>query len=228
MSHPSWPSVDWQFYTWDYEPNASLFGAQKAAEPVHIQMNLPDCRIAVINHHAAPLTGLTATAAIYNLSGHPLQKRQGTLSAAANAVTDAFTLDWPADGTCLAQLELRDHKGRLLSDNFYWHARNEAQLQQLNQMPKAALTGKLRVKHSARGLVVEGKLTNPGTTPALAIRLTLRDAKTGRRILPAYYKEDFFSLLPGQSRELHIESTVAASVPQLDLDGWNITPATLH
>ena len=79
MSHPSWPSVVWQFYTWDYEPNASLFGAKKAAEPVHIQMNLPDCRVAVINHRAASLTDVTATASIYNLSGHQLQSRHSTL-----------------------------------------------------------------------------------------------------------------------------------------------------
>ena len=64
MSHPSWPSVVWQFYTWDYEPNASLFGAQKAAEPIHIQMNLPDCQVAVINHRATPLAGVTATATV--------------------------------------------------------------------------------------------------------------------------------------------------------------------
>ena len=229
MSHPSWPSVVWQFYTWDYEPNASLFGARKAAEPVHIQMNLPDCGVAVINHQAAPLTDVTATASIYTLSGRQLQTRQSTLTAGPNAATDAFTLDWPADGACLAQLELRDKKGRLVSDNFYWHARNEQQLQQLNQLPKVALTGKLRTKHSASGgLVVETRLSNPGSTPALAIKLTLRDAKTGRRILPAYYSDSYFSLLPGQSRDLRIESTVAGQEPQLDLDGWNITPTTLR
>ncbi|MGA2247412.1 MAG: sugar-binding domain-containing protein, partial [Verrucomicrobiota bacterium] len=50
MSHPSWPSVVWQLYSSDYEPNASYFGAKKAGEPVHIQMNLPDCGIAVVNH----------------------------------------------------------------------------------------------------------------------------------------------------------------------------------
>jgi hypothetical protein len=228
MSHPSWPSVVWQFYTWDYEPNASLFGAKKAAEPVHIQMNLPDCRVAVINHRAASLTDVTATAAIYNLSGHQLQSRHSTLTAGPNAATDAFTLDWPADGACLAQLELRDKKGRLLSDNFYWHARNEQQLQQLNQLPKAALTGKLRTKRGPGGLVVEARLSNSSSVPALAIKLTLRDSKTGSRILPAYYSDNYFSLLPGQSRDLHIQSTVAGQEPQLDLDGWNITPSTLR
>ena len=59
-------------------------------------------------------------------------------------------------------------------------------------------------------------------------KLTLRDSKTGRRILPAYYSDNYFSLLPGQSRDLRIESTAAGQEPQVDLDGWNITPSTLR
>jgi len=79
-----------QFYTWDYDPNASLFGAMKGAEPVHIQMNLPDCKIAVINHRADPLLEVTASATVYDLSGHQEQSLKQTLTAAADACTDAF------------------------------------------------------------------------------------------------------------------------------------------
>ena len=66
-----------------------------------------------------------------------MQTRETRLTAAANSCTDAFALDWPADGAYLAQLELRDKEGRVLSDNFYWHARDEQQLQQLNNLPPA-------------------------------------------------------------------------------------------
>ena len=125
MSHPSWPSMIWQFYAWDYDPNASLFGAMKGAEPVHIQMNLPNCNVSVINHHAEPLKRVTASATIYNLSGQPVQTRKATLDAAPDANTAALTLDWPASGAYLARLELRDAHNRMLSENFYWHARNE-------------------------------------------------------------------------------------------------------
>ena len=69
MSHPSWPSLVWQFYTWDYEPNASLFGAKKGAEPVHVQMSVPDCKVSVVNHRATPLENVTVKAEIYSLSG---------------------------------------------------------------------------------------------------------------------------------------------------------------
>ena len=38
------------------------------------------------------------------------------------------------------------------------------------------------------------------------MRLTLRNAKTGERILPVYYDDNYFSLLPGESREFRIET----------------------
>ena len=227
MSHPSWPSLVWQFYTWDYEPNASLFGAMKGAEPVHIQMNLPDCKIAIINHNADPLVDATASATIYDLSGHAEQNQRQTLTAATDACTDAFTLNWPATGAHLARLELRDAKGHLLSENIYWHARDEHQLQQLDSLVKVRLNGWLRVHFGVTGVVIEGHVTNPSKTPALLVRLTLRDGKTGQRILPAYYDDNYFSLLPGESRDFQIETRDAVRSMIVDADGWNIAPIHL-
>lgn len=218
MSQPSWPSLVWNFYSWDYTPNASLFGAEKGAEPVHIQMSVPECKIAVINHTAAPLDGVTATATIYALSGQPEKSRKQTLTAAANACTDVFTLDWPASGAHLAKLELRDANGKLLSQNFYWHARNENDLQQLNSLPQVKLDEKVRIKHGA----VEVRITNSSKTPALAVRMTLRDAKTGARTLPAYYDDNYFSLLPGESRQIRIQSPGITRDSRVTLDGWNV------
>jgi hypothetical protein len=228
MSQPSWPSLVWQFYSWDYDPNASLFGAKSGAEPVHIQMNLPDCKIAVVNHRAEPLADVTATATIYDLSGHQELNHKTVLNAPADTCSDAFTLDWPQTGAHLARLELRDKSGHLLSENFYWHARDEHQLQELNSMPHVALSGKTRVKHAAEGLVAEVKVTNPGKVPALAIRLTLRDAQTGERILPAYYEDNYISLLPGESRTIRIDTRSSAKAVRVTTDGWNIEPGALE
>ena len=77
-------------------------------------------------------------------------------------------------------------------------------------------------------MIIEGKVTNPGKAPALEVRLTLRDAATGKRILPVYYDDNYFSLLPGESREFRIETSVIADKPQLDLTGWNVVAASLR
>lgn len=227
MSHPSWPSVVWQLYSWDYEPNAAYFGAQKAGEPVHIQMNLPDCQIAAINHLSSPLTNAMVDAAIYDLSGQKESSRQTNLNLTADACTDVFTLDWPQTGTHFAKLELRDNVGHLLSENFYWHARDEEQLQELNNLPKVKLNGKFHRQTSGNQIVIEGEVTNPSHTPALAVKLSLRDKKTGERILPAYYHDNYFSLLPGESHPFRIECETIKSKVAVNLSGWNVETSNL-
>jgi hypothetical protein len=157
-----------------------------------------------------------------------VQNRKATLDAAPDACTAALTLDWPATGAYLARLELRDKHGKLLSENFYWHARKESDLEQLNSLPQVPLKSKWRVRHTAGHLVIKGKITNPGKAPALEVRLTLRDAATGERILPVYYDDNYFSLLPGESREFRIETNVTADKPQLDLTGWNVAASSLR
>jgi hypothetical protein len=230
MTHPSWPSMVMQLYTWDYDSNGSLFGAMKGAEPVHIQMTLPECKIQVINHRAEPLTGVIASATIYDLSGHPELSTNETLTATAGDCSDAFTLDFPADGAHFVNLELRDSHGSLLSRNFYWHARDEHQLQQLNSLPQVAIRGKWHLHHSANGPFIEGLIKNTGKVPALEVRLTLRDQKTGQRILPAFYDDNYISLLPGETRNFRIDfrESNTNKHPEITLDGWNIKPASLR
>jgi len=228
MSHPSWPSVVWQLYSWDYEPNASYFGAKKAGEPVHIQMNLPDCNVAVINHRFTPLENITADSIIYDMSGQELRAYRTNFTAAANACSDIFTLGWPQDRTYFVKLELHDNHGHLLSDNFYWHSRIPGQLRELSMLQKVKLTGQFHAVAGVDKTDFECTLTNPSNTPALAIKLTLRDAATGKRVLPAYYDDNYFSLLPGDSREVHIETDSAMARVQLDLDGWNIEHSILR
>jgi len=222
MSHPSWSSLVWQFYSWDYDPNGSLFGAKKGAEPIHIQMSVPDCQIAVINHRLAMRKDLTARATIYSLSGQVEAERKRVLAAAPDACTNAFVLDWPATGAHLVRLELSDAEGHLLSENIYWHARDEHELQQLDSLPKVSLAGAMHITPGKTGTVIEGQVTNPSRTPALLVRLTLRDAKTGQRILPVYYDDNYFSLLHGEARDFRIETREPVEDVVVDTSGWNI------
>jgi hypothetical protein len=73
------------------------------------------------------------------------------------------------------------------------------------------------------------KLTNSGDTPLLAAKLTLKDAATGQRILPAYYSDNYTSLLPGESRALSIAypSSIAHGNLVVMLRGWNLDTASI-
>jgi hypothetical protein len=64
-------------------------------------------------------------------------------------------LNFPATDAHLVRLELRDKHDPLLSENFYWHTRDEHQLQQMNSMPEVVLSGKTSISHGTKGASAE-------------------------------------------------------------------------
>lgn len=74
------------------------------------------------------------------------------------------------------------------------------------------------------------QLKNNGATAALENKLTLINNKDGSRILPAYYSDNYVSLLPGETREIDIkypETAAGSTKPELTLGGWNLSPQTI-
>jgi hypothetical protein len=65
-------------------------------------------------------------------------------------------------------------------------------------------------------------LTNSGSAPAILVKFTLKDAATGRRILPAYYSDNYISLLPGEQRVITVKFSAGAETPAFGLRGWNL------
>ena len=69
-------------------------------------------------------------------------------------------------------------------------------------------------------------LRNPSQTIALMTHLQLRRAKSGKRVLPVFYSDNYVSLLPGETKTLHVEAAQAdlgGEAPALAVDGWNVT-----
>jgi hypothetical protein len=65
-------------------------------------------------------------------------------------------------------------------------------------------------------------IKNSGTIAVLMVKLTLKDAATGERILPAYYSENYVSLLPGESRTITVAFPAGSVKPAFSLRGWNL------
>ena len=223
MTQPAWPSTMWQILSSDFDTAGAYYGVQKACEPVHIQMNLPDCALAAVNNTRAPLQGARVTAQVLDFGGKTLWSKEATLDLPANETTAWLKVDWPAGAeVCFLKLELRDSVGRLLSDNFYWHGATPEALLKLNTLPPVTLQAKAQMA----GQQVEVTLTNPSDSVALMAHLVLRDA-TGRRVLPAYASENYVSLLPGEMRRLTIESPSLPPSAKVTIDGWNLVPSKI-
>jgi hypothetical protein len=230
MSHPAQPSFVWQLYSHDFEPNASLYGTRKACEPLHIMMNQSNWHLMVINNTASPLAGAQAKTAIYNLDGTLASTHTETVTAQPSAANDCGAIAFPGglSPVHFVKLELRDHKDRLVSENFYWRELPERQddLQALNGMATVALEIGATRRDAAGKCLIAASVRNPTQSVALMAHLQLRQAHSGRRVLPVFYSDNYLCLLPGETRKLDIEADAAdlgGEEPLLAVDGWNVT-----
>ena len=229
MTHPAWPSMVWQIYSSDYDTHAAFYGFQKAAEPLHVQWNLDTDEAAVVNHLSAALSGSTVTLRFYGLDGKELAKRTASVNAPGNATTVVSKIEWlaaPALSVVFLKLEWRDAKEKLLSKNFYWRSEKPTDLIALNQLPAVTLDSSVRTERRAGEIVTTVSLTNPTKDIAFMAHLVLRDRPTGARILPAYYSDNYVSLLPGEQHTVTVTCAEKDGTPDMKvgLEGRNIVP----
>jgi hypothetical protein len=234
MSHPAQPSFVWQIYHYDLEPMASLFGTQKACEPVHIQLlEVGTGTLQVINNLPTALTGAKAHLTVYNLDGSSPYQHDYDVTAAPSAATSLGAVEWPAtlSPVHFVKLDLHDSAGKLLSDNFYWRGVKPDDLTALNTLPVATLQTQA-TRHDANGkMLLDVTLRNPGAQVALMTHLQLRRGTAKDRVLPVFYTDNYISLAPKEEKTVTIEAALAdlkGEKPLVLVDGWNIavTPAT--
>jgi hypothetical protein len=231
MTHPAWPSNSWEIYSADYDTQASYYGVKKAAEPLHAQMNLPDYALAVVNTTREPQPGLTLESRIVALDGRTLATRRDRLTAPANQTTTIARIDLARylseQGVVLVSLSLVGEKGGLVSQNLYWQARDDAAMQALNALKPQMLQVIAHASTAGTDMALHVRLRNPGAAPVLAVKLVLID-EAGDRILPAFYSDNYVSLLPGEHRDIEIRySNASSGVPRIRIRGWNVEPAVV-
>jgi hypothetical protein len=228
MTQPAWPSTMWEIFTSDYDTQASYYGVKKACEPVHVQLDLSNDTVSVTNTTTEAKAGLKLSARVYGLDNRLLLSRAAVVNAAADAMTPGFPLALAplmGDGVVLVRLELRGADGQLVSDNFYWRAASDAGYRALDKLPPATVTATV---NAASKDEVRVDLRNTGQAAALQNKLTLVHAD-GSQVLPAYYSDNYVSLLPGEERMVTISIPEAGRQGglRLELRGWNATPVSL-
>uniref|UniRef100_B0T7S3 Glycoside hydrolase family 2 sugar binding n=1 Tax=Caulobacter sp. (strain K31) TaxID=366602 RepID=B0T7S3_CAUSK len=228
MTQPAWPSTMWQILSHDYDTHAAFYGTQKAAEIVHVQMSLPDHRLELVNNGLTPIAGASLRARVVGLDGKALAERTWWIDAAANSTTQGEVLDLTeplaAQGAVVVRLDLAAADGTPMSSNLYWLARDAEASRKLSAMAAQPVTISAKSAKADAETVVTVSLANTGAAPALNGKLTLVDAK-GARILPAYYADNYVSLLPGERRTVEVRYPGAVTGAKVELRGWNVTPA---
>ncbi|MFC8515375.1 discoidin domain-containing protein [Streptomyces sp. NPDC057257] len=231
MSHPAWYSTVWQTYDYDFDVNGAYYGARKASEPVHVQAGATDGRVIAVNHTPRAIEGATVSARCYDLTGRQLAPEQRKkVDIAPSATTSAFTVDRAGlPDFHLLRVGLTDAGGELLSENTYWRYQEPDDMRVLNGMASTRVSVEVTGTNRSgprHGLTT--RLRNRGSSVAAMVRVSLRDARTGRRVLPALYSDNYLWLLPGESGPLSVSwpaDVPGAARPRLQVEGYNVPVA---
>ena len=251
MLNNAWPSLIWHLYDYYLVPGGGYFGTRKAQEIVHVQYDYNTNSVSVMNGTYAPLKSLKVSAKLINIDAKEAAAHDATIDFDADASTKAFDLPKP-DGlstTYFLKLQLHDSSGKLISDNFYWLStkpdtmdwankkdtvytpqKEFGDLTGLNSIPQVKLDVKADARHESRKGSIRLRVKNPGASVAFQIHLRLTSAKDGSDVVPIFWDDNYFSLLPGEEKSLSVTyntSDLDGKDSVLEISGFNIAPATI-
>ena len=194
MTHACWPSMVWQTYDYYFDPTGALFGAKKACEPLHIQYNAASDSIEVVNYSGGDHKRLEASITLRRLDGSEICRRRVKLDSPEDTTTPLLLPAHDAiEGPYILDLALTTSKRQLISENRYV------------MQPDSTLLSKgqanLAIEETEPGTV---RITNRGTKPAFLVRLQLLNAD-GTQVLPIFWNDNYFHLLPGESRTINYD-----------------------
>jgi exo-1,4-beta-D-glucosaminidase len=251
MLNNAWPSLIWHLYDYYLVPAGGYFGTKKAQEIVHVQYGYDDNSVAIVNGTYEPLQGLKVNAKLFNIDAKQISSTDATLDVPADASIKALDLPKP-DGlstTYFLKLELRDPAGKLLSDNFYWLStkpdtldwptrddtdytpqKDFADLTGLNSLPQIKLALKADHLLESGKETVHLKVDNFNASVAFQVHARLTQGKGGDDLVPVFWDDNYFSLLPGEQKTVTATfdaSDLNGKEPFLEITGFNVIPETL-
>ena len=228
MSNPAQPSFVWQLYHYDLEPNAALYAVKKAAESVHVQLNEINRGIEVVNNRPEALRGMNVKVSIYRFDGTRDSDQSFQMAEVPGSSTmKVAQLEVSARITPLyfIELDLTDQAGQLLSTNFYWQHVAQDQFDGLMNLPTVVLDAQASARKEGDKIMVTVTLRNSSGNVALLTHLQLHQKKSGRRVLPVFYSDNYISLAPGKASTVTIEAAnkdLQGDEPLVEVDGYNV------
>ena len=225
MSHPAWPSFVWQTYDYYFEPTAAYFGAKKASEPLHIQWNQATDNVEVVNYSGGNAKGLTAQVEVLNLDGSVRWEKTATVDSVEDSVVTPIAMEYPSGLTAVHFIRLKLTQGdKIVSENFYWRGLEEENYRALRELPKVNLEAATHVERRGNQWVLTTELKNVSARPALLVRVKAVRDKSGDRILPAIYSDNYVALMPGEKRSIRTEldnADTRGERPHMVVEGFN-------
>ena len=238
------PMIKNHMWDWYLIPTASLYHTMHALEPVHVQYDYLKNTVSVYNDRLTGLSNLTVTARLYDLNSKLLAHWtvSGVDVAADGVACDVLRLNLPDQLTPVhfISLQLRDARGNLVSENFYWRSTAEYKegtltgpcasgFETLASMPTVKVKSTLRKRSDAENLYFDVTLRN-GSGKIAFFNEVLLLGDDGLPVPYTFTTDNYFTLLPGTFKTvtLEIARADAPDHPVVHVEGWNVEETVLQ
>lgn len=253
MLNNAWPSLIWHLYDYYLRPGGGYYGTKKACEPLHVQYSYDDRSVVVVNDLREGFERVKVVAQLFDLELRPKLTRELTLDVPPDGVVRAFVLPKLERSSAVWFLRLRliDAAGRARSSNFYWLSPREdvldwkaakwfhtptlrhADLSAIAKLPPTTLA--LEPRFSAGDTdgdegVALVNVSNRGKALAFQVHLKLVEPAGGDELLPVFWDDNYFELLPGETREVRVvwPRDRRSAPPAVEAVAWNAARVVAH
>lgn len=225
---------------WDYslEPTASLYHTQNALEPLHAQFDYLKNTVSVYNDYYQAFKNYKVSAEVYDLNSKKVWSKSQKIDIPEDGVVnDIFTIDFPQNITQVHFIKLRlfDANGKEVANTFYWRSKDKYEgrktltgptssgFEELSKLKQVQLKIRYKTYQEDDRHFIKAEIKNPSSTVAFFTQLQLLDPDK-KPVRPSFYTDNFFSLLPGESKTVIIETAESdmPSKPTFVVKGWNI------
>ena len=246
MYNASWPKLWWQLYDYYLMPTGAFYGARDANEPLHISYNYGNNGIDVMNNTLEKADGLSAKITVYDFDMNKiLQQVIPVNNLISQESRSVFKLPAEMDvsKTWFLDLRLFDKQNNKLSTNFYvlstqgdsldekgstWYITPQSQyadLTLLQNLPKVKLTTSETRVVNDDSTKINVKIKNPSAKLAFMVYLDLKKEGSNESVVPVFWNENYFSLLPGEERTVSVwchTSDLEGKKAKVVVGGWNV------
>jgi exo-1,4-beta-D-glucosaminidase len=250
MLNNAWPSLIWHLYDYYLMPGGGYYGTKKACEPVHAQYSYDDKSVLAVNTTLQPQRNLKLTAQVYDLNLAEKFSKTAVFDLEADSNFKPFVIP-QIDGlstTYFLKLTLRGAGARTLSSNFYWLSTRDdvldpkkaewyytpvssyADMTQLEKLPPVALSVSGYAERRGQDEIAHVTVSNPTRSLAFFIRLQIKKSNNGADVLPIVWQDNYFSLMPGERRELTATyklKDLGGARAFVTVEGWNSSPVSV-
>lgn len=229
MLNSAWPAIYWQQYDWYGVPVAAYYGTKKACEPIQLIYNYKNRNVYLVNE-GKDVMDVHASVKVYDASSTLLFEDSCMLASSYRNTLKAFDLNRFQGISHFIATEITDADGNFIADNFYciganpnvydwddytWYYTPVEEYTDLSfafSQPEADVD----MKVEENGGLYTVTLVNNSPVISYMNILKAKDAD-GELVVPALWSDNFFPLLPGQTKTVTCRADVKGAHIELDM-----------